>query len=263
VRLLTPVLGMALAAVGAVAAWVWFWDRFLNPLRPRLDALQAAGRLLQVALSSEDADDAARVVEAARAGLNEAPPELRILSRWRMDLLSGRLVRIASKWQMVLASGLLLQRCPRSFDEAQTLSGSLLADRRLPMSLRVTVADKLAWAVASGVGPQDDSDLAVAESRARLACDLYGWEAGLQETLALVLVRRGRFDEARLLANRVAAEMGDRHPKDRASVACVQALAALGQGEAEEARTRYEAAVNLDSECPLLSEVAAGLRPTS
>jgi hypothetical protein len=256
------VIGTALVAVGAMLAWVLIWNRFLYPLRPRLDALRAGVRLLAVALSSEESDDVARVVEAARVGSNETPLKLRIMSRWRTEIYSVPLGRITSKWQMVLASGLLLQGGPLSFDEAQALSSSLLADPDMPKSLRVTVANQLAWAVASGVGPNRDSDLAVAESRARLARDLYGWDAGLQDTLALVLVRRGRFDEAALLANRVAADMSDHRPKDRASVACVQALAALGQSEAEEARTRYEAAVNLDPACPLLSEVAAGLETT-
>ena len=163
---------------------------------------------------------------------------------------------------MILASGLLLQGSLSSFDEAQALSGSLLDDPGMPKSLRVVVANQLAWAVASGVGPNDRSDLAMAESRARLACDLFGWEAGLQDTLALVLIRRRRFDEARRLADRVASEISDRPPKDRASVACVQALAALGQGDMDEARSHYEAALILDPHCRFLGEVAAGLGPT-
>jgi tetratricopeptide (TPR) repeat protein len=180
------------------------------------------------------------------------------------DHLRGEIDRAGGDYpdaEAMLAMVLLeAGRRQEDFDEGFVRSGQLVYDQRAFPSLRAMALNNRAWRLALGGWPDYMPE---AEWAAREALRLIPNNPAVLGTLALVLVRLGRFDEAETLIATLTARQRKalgrakgptRAPltKALASEHCIAALIYARTGRVEAAQQQLAQARELDGACVLV-----------
>lgn len=140
-------------------------------------------------------------------------------------------------------------------EEAHTLFLDQLTTGPAELERAVTLSN-VAWCdFLSG----QDERLDEADHCSEEAFRHMGWSPAIQSTRGAVLAWSGRGEQALPLLRQAFG--GAESPADRATVACVQALALRQLGQADEAKRALELARTLDPACPLLTRGAAERSP--
>ncbi|MHB8491680.1 MAG: site-2 protease family protein [Solirubrobacteraceae bacterium] len=164
---------------------------------------------------------------------------------------------------MLCARLLSYRRSGKEVDEGFQRSGRLFYDRRAHPVFRATALNGRAYMLALGGWPHlmPEAEWAVRDALLR-----YPQQVDMRETLALILVRLGRFDEAEPIAKSVLEELRRITPLARgaelgrlesgiAGTCCTLALLYAHTGRREEAIGEMLEARAQDPAYPLLSEV--------
>ncbi len=150
----------------------------------------------------------------------------------------------------------------RSVNDEEILDGVGIARRLLEPtddlvpdtfgpSIRAGLATAMARALVRGPVP-DPAQLADADRWASMACELRPDSPSSIDTLALVRIRQGRFEEAEDLVRPLVVTIAD--VGERANYETTLALALAGTGRYEEARALVARARTVDSHSPILIE---------
>ncbi len=183
------------------------------------------------------------------------------------DHLRGEIDRAGGDYpdaEAMLAMFLLHEgRRQEDLDEGFLRSGRLAYDKRAFPNLRGMALNNRAWRLAVGGWPEYMPD---AEWAAREALRIIPNNPAVLGTLALVLVRLGRFDEAEAIIHNVTARQRkalarakgparDQLAKAVASEHCITALLYARTGRVDAAAGELERARELHSDCLLVPEL--------
>ncbi|HSZ57261.1 MAG TPA: site-2 protease family protein [Tepidisphaeraceae bacterium] len=155
----------------------------------------------------------------------------------------------------LLAMAATVQLTARDYAGGRQGLLALLRDHPKNDAFRAMTANNLAWADLMLDDPQllDEADAASTE-----AYTLTPWVAAIQSTRGLLLVERGRLDEATLLLRK--SLRGADNKGSRASIHCSLALAHLRRGDLRLAEASLSRARQLDRDCEVLPKLERRMR---